>query len=40
MADLPAQMRRVQAAVTGASDAVARRYFPAGTVTTWVEEYA
>jgi hypothetical protein len=26
--------------VTGASDAVARRYFPAGTVTTWVEEYA
>jgi hypothetical protein len=40
MADLPAQMRRVQAAVTGASDAVARRYFPTGTVTTWVEEYA
>ena len=27
-------------AVTGASDAVARRYFPAGTVTTWIEEYA
>jgi uncharacterized alpha-E superfamily protein len=40
MADLPAQMRRVQAAVTGASDAVARRYFPSGQVTTWVEEYA
>lgn len=40
MADLPAQMRRVQSAVTGASDAVGRRYFPAGTVTTWVEEYA
>ena len=40
MADLPAQMRRVQAAVTGASDAVARRYFPSGQVTMWVEEYA
>ena len=40
MADLPAQMRRVQAAVTGASDALARRYFPSGQVTTWVEEYA
>jgi uncharacterized alpha-E superfamily protein len=40
MADLPAQMRRVQSAVTGASDAVGRRYFPVETVSTWVEEYA
>jgi uncharacterized alpha-E superfamily protein len=40
MADLPAQMRRVQSAVTGASDAIGRRYFPSGSVTTWLEEYA
>jgi hypothetical protein len=40
MADLPAQMRRVQSAVTGASDAVGRRYFPVETVSAWVEEYA
>jgi uncharacterized alpha-E superfamily protein len=40
MADLPAQMRRVQSAVTAASDAIGRRYFPSGSVTTWQEEYA
>jgi hypothetical protein len=36
--DVPAQMRRVQRAVTGASEAVARRYFPSTPVTSWVEE--
>ena len=40
MGDLPIQMRRVQAAVTAASDAIAEQYFPTAKLTTWVEEYA
>lgn len=40
MADLPAQMRRVQTAVTAASDAIGERYFPTSKVPTWMEEYA
>jgi uncharacterized alpha-E superfamily protein len=36
VANLPAEMTRVQKACTAASDAVARRYFAAGDETTWV----
>ncbi len=33
---LPAEMERVQRACSAASDAIRRRYFPSGDVTTWV----
>lgn len=35
---LPAEMERVQRACAAASDAIRRRYFPSGSVTTWVGE--
>lgn len=35
---LPAEMERVQRACAAASDAIRRRYFPSGAVTTWVGE--
>lgn len=38
--DLPAQMLRVQQTVAAASDSIARRYFQAGPVQTWIEELA
>jgi uncharacterized alpha-E superfamily protein len=33
---LPAEMERVQRACSAASDAIRRRYFPSGSITTWV----
>lgn len=33
---LPAEMERVQRACSAASDAIRRRYFPSGDITTWV----
>ena len=36
--DLPAEMERVQRAISRASDAVARRYFPRAATTAWVED--
>lgn len=36
--DLPAEMERVQRACSAASDGVRGRYFPAGSVTSWVGE--
>lgn len=38
VADLPAQMRRVQNAVTGASAAIASRYFQAGPMQQWTQD--
>ncbi|MFT3873731.1 MAG: alpha-E domain-containing protein [Nocardioides sp.] len=38
LADLPAQMLRVQAAITAASEAIAAKYFQAGPVLSWTEE--
>ncbi|QKE85245.1 alpha-E domain-containing protein [Arthrobacter sp. NEB 688] len=38
IADLPAQMLRVQAAVTAASTAIAARYFQAGPLPTWTRD--
>lgn len=38
IADLPAEMRRVQAAVTSASQAIAARYFQAGPLPTWTRD--
>ncbi len=38
IADLPAQMRRVQSAVTAASRAIAGRYFQAGPLPTWTRD--
>lgn len=38
VADLPAQMRRVQAAVTAASAAIAERYFQAGPLPAWTRD--
>lgn len=38
IADLPAQMLRVQRAVTTASSVIAKRYFQSGPMTTWTEE--
>jgi uncharacterized alpha-E superfamily protein len=38
LADLPAQMQRVQKAVTNASQAIAAKYFLAGPVPTWTGE--
>jgi uncharacterized alpha-E superfamily protein len=38
IADLPAQMRRVQRAVNGASAVIASRYFQTGSFMTWTEE--
>ncbi len=38
IADLPAQMLRVQRAVTAASEAVTTKYFQSGPMTTWTEE--
>ncbi len=38
IADLPAQMRRVQSAVTTASAAIAGRYFQSGPLTTWTRD--
>ena len=38
LADLPAQMFRVQQAVTEASEAVAKKYFQAGPAPLWTEE--
>ncbi|HEY0215897.1 MAG TPA: alpha-E domain-containing protein [Cellulomonas sp.] len=35
---LPAEMERVQRACAAASDAIRRRYFPSGDLTTWVGE--
>lgn len=40
LAELGPQMLRVQRAVTAASDAVARRYFPTGALPAWHEEPA
>jgi len=38
LADLPAEMERIQLACSQASDAVMRRYFPPSAVTAWVAE--
>jgi uncharacterized alpha-E superfamily protein len=38
IADLPAQMRRVQRAVNGASAVIANRYFQTGSFMRWTEE--
>ena len=38
IADLPAQMLRVQGSVMAASQAVASRYFQSGQVTTWTRD--
>jgi uncharacterized alpha-E superfamily protein len=38
IADLPAQMLRVQRAVTTATSVIASRYFQSGPMTTWTEE--
>jgi uncharacterized alpha-E superfamily protein len=38
--DLPAEMERIQKACSAASDALSRRYFPRGAVTSWVSERA
>ena len=38
IADLPAQMRRVQSAVTAASQSIANRYFQAGPLPTWTKD--
>ncbi|QIM21195.1 alpha-E domain-containing protein [Phycicoccus sp. HDW14] len=38
IADLPAQMRRVQSAVTTASSSIAARYFQSGPLTTWTRD--
>jgi uncharacterized alpha-E superfamily protein len=38
IADLPAQMLRVQAAVTAASHAIATRYFQSGPLPTWTKD--
>ncbi|MFV0452895.1 MAG: alpha-E domain-containing protein [Propioniciclava sp.] len=38
VADLPAQMRRVQNAVTGASAAIATRYFQTGSAQAWTRD--
>lgn len=38
LAALPEEMERIQLACSAASDEVARRYFPRGSATTWVEE--
>ncbi len=38
IADLPAQMRRVQSAVTTASTAIAARYFQSGPLQTWTRD--
>jgi uncharacterized alpha-E superfamily protein len=38
IADLPAQMRRVQSVVTTASQAIATRYFQSGPLTTWTRD--
>ncbi|GGL26606.1 alpha-E domain-containing protein [Phycicoccus endophyticus] len=38
IADLPAQMRRVQSAVTAASSAIASRYFQSGPLPTWTKD--
>jgi hypothetical protein len=40
LADLPAEMGRIQRACSEASDAVLRRYFPGNTATPWVAEVA
>lgn len=36
--DLPTEMERVQLAISQASEAVARRYFPRAVTTSWVED--
>jgi len=36
--DLPEEMEQVQVACSAASDAIARRYFPRGVTTAWLEE--
>jgi uncharacterized alpha-E superfamily protein len=38
LADLPAEMEKVQRACSAASDAVARRYFPRPVTTAWIGE--
>jgi len=38
LADLPAEMEKVQRACSAASDAVARRYFPRAVTTAWIGE--
>lgn len=38
LGNLPAEMERVQKAVSRASDAVAQRYFPRAATTAWVED--
>lgn len=38
LADLPAEMEKVQRACSAASDAVTSRYFPRGVATAWMEE--
>jgi uncharacterized alpha-E superfamily protein len=38
LANLPAEMERVQRAISRASDAVGRRYFPRPATTAWVED--
>ena len=38
IADLPAQMQRVQGAVTASSQAIAKRYFQSGPLQTWTKD--
>jgi hypothetical protein len=40
IADLPAQMRRVQSAVTAGSRSIANQYFQAGPLPTWTKDGA